>query len=165
MKQRNLVLVRDYQRFFGISAVTRTVHVSLSTLEQNPHFYLRCPTDATTYTPMFRRHPLQDTIGALEHNDTVYVLFDGPGRVFLHAGHTSNLSRIFGNVWLLNGFLIFRGLCRHRVSYLNALSLTCSQIVLEYLRENNSSEIRVPDMIYDAVNGQWGLIALSAVPK
>ena len=77
------------------------------TLEQNPHFYLRCPADESAYTPMFRRHPLQDPSGSLEHNDTVYVLFDGPCCVFLD---TENKSRIFGNVWLLNGSLIFRGM-------------------------------------------------------
>ena len=77
------------------------------TLEQNPHFYLRCPADESTYTATLRRHPLQDTSGALEHNDTLYVLFDRPGRVFLE---TERNPRIFGNIWLLNGFLIFRGL-------------------------------------------------------
>ncbi|KAI9440444.1 hypothetical protein H4582DRAFT_2097302, partial [Lactarius indigo] len=75
------------------------------TLEQNPHFYLRCPVDESAYTPTFRRRPLQDPSGALEHNDTVYVLFDRPGRVFLDNEHK---PRIFGNVWSLNGFLIFR---------------------------------------------------------
>jgi hypothetical protein len=77
------------------------------TLEQNPHFYLRCPADESAYTPMFRRHPLHDPNGSLEHNDTVYVLFDRPCRVFLD---TEYKSRIFGNIWLLNGTLIFRGL-------------------------------------------------------
>ncbi|KAF8264411.1 hypothetical protein EI94DRAFT_497408 [Lactarius quietus] len=75
------------------------------TLEQNPHFYLRCPADERTYTPKFRRCPLQDPSGALEHNGTVYVLFDQPGRVFLTTEHK---PRIFCNVWSLNGFLIFR---------------------------------------------------------
>ena len=75
------------------------------TLEQNPHFYLRFPADETSYTPTFRCHPLQDPSGALEHNDTVYVLLDGPGRVILHEPKL----RIFCNVWSLNGFLIFRG--------------------------------------------------------
>ncbi|KAH8978124.1 hypothetical protein EDB86DRAFT_981500 [Lactarius hatsudake] len=75
------------------------------TLEQNPHFYLRCPADESAYTPKFRRHPLQDTCGALEHNDTVYVLFDRPCRVFLDTEHK---PRIFGNVWSLNGHLVFR---------------------------------------------------------
>ncbi|KAH9062548.1 hypothetical protein EDB83DRAFT_2552038 [Lactarius deliciosus] len=75
------------------------------TLEQNPHFYLRCPANEGAYTPTFRRHPLQESSGALEHNDTVYILFDRPSRVFLDTEHK---SRIFGNVWLLNGSLIFR---------------------------------------------------------
>ena len=85
------------------------------TLEQNPHFYLRCPANESAYTPIFRRHPLQDT-SALEHNDAIYVLFDRPFRVFLHTEHT---SRIFGNIWMLNGCLIFRGLCH--VSLLRCL--------------------------------------------
>ncbi|KAH9062538.1 hypothetical protein EDB83DRAFT_2675313 [Lactarius deliciosus] len=75
------------------------------TLEQNPHFYLRCPTNVNAYTPKFRRCPLQDPSGVLEHNGTVYVLFDSPGRVFLTTDHK---PRIFGNVWSLNGSLIFR---------------------------------------------------------
>ena len=79
------------------------------TLEQNPHFYLRCPADESAYTATLRRHPLQDTSGALEHNDTLYVLFDRPGRVFLETEHWHK-PRIFGNIWLLNGLLIFRGL-------------------------------------------------------
>ena len=57
---------------------------------------------------MFQRHPLHDPSGALEHNDTVYILFDWPCRVFLDTEHK---SRVFGNIWLLNGSLIFRGLC------------------------------------------------------
>ncbi|KAN0133857.1 hypothetical protein V8E53_008352, partial [Lactarius tabidus] len=75
------------------------------TLEQNPHFYLDCPTDQSAYTPTFQCHPLQGPSVALEHNGTVFVLFDGPSRVFLDIG--PNL-RIFGNVWSLNGVLIFR---------------------------------------------------------
>ncbi len=78
------------------------------TLEQNPHFYLCFPADESAFTPKFRRYPLQDPSGALEHNDTVYALFDRPGRVFLTTEHK---PRIFCNVWSLNGSLIFRGLC------------------------------------------------------
>jgi hypothetical protein len=76
------------------------------TLEQNPHFYLHLPADESAYTPMFQCHPLQDTSVALEHNCTVYVLFDGPSRVFRD---TERDLRIFGNVWSLNGTRIFRG--------------------------------------------------------
>ncbi|KAI9432322.1 hypothetical protein H4582DRAFT_1104895 [Lactarius indigo] len=75
------------------------------TLEQNPHFYLRCPADESAYSPKLRRRPLKDPRGAFGHNDTVYVLFDRPGRVFLTTEHK---PRIFGNVWSLNGSLIFR---------------------------------------------------------
>ncbi|KAH8978122.1 hypothetical protein EDB86DRAFT_3249238, partial [Lactarius hatsudake] len=75
------------------------------TLEQNPHFYLHCPADESAYSPTFQRRPLQDPSGALDHNGIVYVLFDRPGRVFLTTEHK---LRIFGNVWSLNGSLIFR---------------------------------------------------------
>jgi hypothetical protein len=78
------------------------------TLEQNPYFYLGFPADESAYTPKLQLHPLQDMSGALEHNGTVYVLFDRPGRVFLEIEHK---LRIFGNVWSLNGVFIFRGLC------------------------------------------------------
>jgi hypothetical protein len=84
------------------------------TLEQNPNFYLRCPADESAYTPTFQRHPLRDPGGALEHSDTVYVLFDRPGRVFLDIEPTR--LRIFGNVWSLNGILVFRGLYQISVS-------------------------------------------------
>jgi hypothetical protein len=110
---------------------------------------------------MFRRHPLQDT-SVLEHNDTVYVLFDRPSRVFLH---TENRCRIFGNVWLLNGSLIFRGLCHVSLS---RSCLTYIQIVLEYLREKPLSEILVPDIFYGTVNIPWCALGctttLGAVP-
>jgi hypothetical protein len=76
------------------------------TLEQNPHFYLDCPADESAYTPLFQRHPIKDLSVALQHNGTIYVLFDGPSRVFLDIGR--NL-RTFCNVWSLNGVLIFRG--------------------------------------------------------
>ena len=121
------------------------------TLEQNPHFYLRCPTDERAYTARFRRRPLQDPSGALEHNGTVYVLFDRPGRVFLTTEHK---PRIFGNVWSLNGFLIFRGL--HYISQSHRLLfLTYFQIAPEYLRESNLSEVLMYGTIYGVVRSQW----------
>jgi hypothetical protein len=117
------------------------------TLEQNPHFYLRCPADEGAYTPTFQRHPLRDPSGALEHNDTICVLFDRPGRVFLDTGPS---LRIFGNVWSLNGLLIFRGLFSH--PRIVAYSLTYSQTVLESLRENNWSD--ASDTICGTANNQ-----------
>jgi hypothetical protein len=66
------------------------------TLEQNPHFYLRLPAAESAYTPTFQHYPLQDPSGALQHNDTVYVLFDRPSRVFLHAEHKSRMLVTYG---------------------------------------------------------------------
>ena len=86
------------------------------TLEQNPHFYLRFPEDESAFTPMFQFHPLRSE--AIEHNATVYVLFDGPGRVLLDA---EGKLRIFCNVWSLNGFMIFRG--SHHFTSSRVLSL------------------------------------------
>ena len=74
---------------------------------------MRWSTDESSFKPSFRRHPIQDICGTLEHNDTLFVLFNGPYRVFLHTEHK---SRIFYNVWLLNGFLIFRGWCHATLS-------------------------------------------------
>ena len=81
---------------------------------------------------MFQRNPLQDPSGTLEHNDTVYVLFDSPCRVFLNL---EDKTRIFGNVWSLNGLLVFRGL--FHVFPMPFFSLTYFQILLEYFREKD----------------------------
>ncbi|KAH9169796.1 hypothetical protein EDB89DRAFT_1391699 [Lactarius sanguifluus] len=75
------------------------------TLEQNPHFYSSLPVDESAFTPIFTRHPLGDLSLALKPHDTVYVLVDRPGHVFLE---TEGGSRRFGNVWMLNGTLIFK---------------------------------------------------------
>ncbi len=83
------------------------------TLEQNPHFYSNLPAEESAYTPMFKRHPLGDLILALKPHDTVYVLVDRPGRVFLE---TEGRKRSFGNVWMLNGTLIFKSLRHFSVS-------------------------------------------------
>ena|SRR6266702_3731100 len=83
------------------------------TLEQNPHFYSNLPAEESAYTPMFKRHPLGDLILALKPYDTVYVLVDRPGRVFLE---TEGRKRSFGNVWMLNGTLIFKSLRHFSVS-------------------------------------------------
>ncbi|KAI9432403.1 hypothetical protein H4582DRAFT_1112410 [Lactarius indigo] len=75
------------------------------TLEQNPHFYSGLPADESAYTPMFKRRPLGELSLALKPHDTVYVLVDRPGHVFLEA---EGKRRRFGNVWMLNGTLIFK---------------------------------------------------------
>ena len=77
------------------------------TLEQNPHFYSNLPADESAFTPMFTFHPLGD-LSVLKPHDTVYVLVDRPGCVFVES---RGEKRRFGNVWALNGTLIFKGLC------------------------------------------------------
>ncbi|KAH9169792.1 hypothetical protein EDB89DRAFT_1391178 [Lactarius sanguifluus] len=81
---------------------TRYTDRARITLEQNPHFYSNLPADESAYTPMFKRRPLRDLSLALKPHDTVYVLVDRPGRVFLE---TEGEKRRFGNVWMLNGTL------------------------------------------------------------
>ena len=153
--QRNSVPVRHFQRFFGTLAVTRTMPV----LPSNKTLTSICPTDERIFMPSFRRHPLQDISGVLEHTNTVYLLFDRPGRVFLH---TKLQSRIFGNIWLLNSSLIFRGL--YHVPCLVTFSLIYFQIALGYLRESDLSEPLVHDIIYDTLNSPWCTTAPSSVP-
>ena len=77
------------------------------TLEQNPHFYYSLPADEKAFTPVFTFHPLGD-LSVLKPHDTVYVLVDRPSCVFIES---KGEMRRFGNVWVLNGTLIFKGLC------------------------------------------------------
>jgi hypothetical protein len=89
------------------------------TLQQNPHFYSSLPADESEYTPMFKCYPLGDLGTALKPHDTVYVLVDRPSRVFIE---TEGERRGFGNVWMLNGALIFKGLRHFSAS---SISLMC----------------------------------------
>ncbi|KAH9054700.1 hypothetical protein EDB87DRAFT_1425447 [Lactarius vividus] len=73
------------------------------TLEQNPRFYMGLPIHEGAFGPEFSKDSMEDFV--LRSNDTVYVLVDRPGRVFLKTGHG---NRMFGNVWMLNGTLIFK---------------------------------------------------------
>ena len=78
------------------------------TLEKNFQFYLDLPANEGAFGPRFvkdstKRFPFLRQ----DDSDTVYVLVDRPGRIFLEAKHR---RRIFGNVWTLNGTLIFKGL-------------------------------------------------------
>ncbi|KAH9054692.1 hypothetical protein EDB87DRAFT_1688992 [Lactarius vividus] len=122
------VVVRRKHRFVNIDILDNLIHApemlsanpSLSeilwnfsrykdrariTLEQNPHFYSNLPADESVYTHTFKLHPLVDLSTALKPHDTIYVLIDRPGRVFLE---TEGGIRRFGNVWMLNGALIFK---------------------------------------------------------
>ena len=76
------------------------------TLKQNPHFYPRLPTLPEAYGDNFRMEP----IGIFQH-ERVSVLVDNPnraGQVFLE---TARETRAFGNVWVPNETIIFKGSC------------------------------------------------------
>ncbi|KAH9037016.1 hypothetical protein EDB84DRAFT_1481771 [Lactarius hengduanensis] len=75
------------------------------TLEQNPHFYSSLPTDESAYMPWFNFSPIKDFREQWRHLRTIYVLVDRPGRIFLQ---TKQINRSFGNVWMINDFLIFK---------------------------------------------------------
>jgi hypothetical protein len=78
------------------------------TLQQNPRFYVDLPTCADVCWSEFEAHPfeclrLQDLV-----DDTIYVLLDGPSRLFLEMEQG---PRIFGNVFRPKDALVFEGLC------------------------------------------------------
>ena len=76
------------------------------TLEKNPHFYVHLPENEGAFGPQFIKDSTMD-FSQLKRNDIVYVLVDRPGRVFLKA---ERRHRTFGNIWMLNGTLLFKGL-------------------------------------------------------
>ena len=74
------------------------------TLKQNPHFY-KCsdlPTSRKAYVGEFRADPIDH----FQHAK-ICVLTDKPGRVFLE---TDQKARAFGNFWVPNQAIIFKGL-------------------------------------------------------
>jgi hypothetical protein len=76
-------------------------------LEQNPHFYDMLPTSLEAYRGDFQREPIEN----FWRWKTATVLVDNPGhagRVFLETGWR---RRVFGNAWVLNGIIIFKGSC------------------------------------------------------
>ena len=106
------------------------------TLEKNPHFYSSLPADESEFTPSFTCHPLGD-LSKLKAHDTVYVLVDGPECVFVER---KGEKRRFGNVWALNGTLIFKGLCPLLSRPLHSDTF---QTAPESLRGNSPSEASV----------------------
>ena len=79
-------------------------------LRQNPHFYLDLPTFGRAYGTEFSKDSMRDSDFILKRNDTVYILVDKPdlGRVYLEV-EAKRQKRIFGNVWMPNGVMIFKG--------------------------------------------------------
>jgi hypothetical protein len=75
------------------------------TLSQNPHFYERLPTLPEAYGGEFGMDPIRSL------QQRISVLIDIPdqaGRVILE---TAGEIRVFGNLWVLNNVIIFKGLC------------------------------------------------------
>lgn len=72
------------------------------TLSQNPHFYLLLPTSSSAYGKNFRAQP----INSFQH-EMIDVLTRRPDWVYLE---TAQMTRAFGNVWIVNNVLIFQGL-------------------------------------------------------
>lgn len=76
------------------------------TLRENPQFYLDLPISGGAYGADFSQNSMKDIV--LNGQNTVYVLVENPGlgRIYLEV---EAKNRIFGNVWTLNGVLIFKG--------------------------------------------------------
>ena len=75
------------------------------TLHDNPHFYSDLPTSFDAYTAQFKALPIANF--APKPNATIYVLVDQPRRVFLETKHD---KRTFGNAFVLNDVMIFKGM-------------------------------------------------------
>ena len=75
-------------------------------MRENPHFYLDLPTNQDAYGADFSEKSAK--VFQFKPNNTVYVLVDKPdlGRVYLDA---EQRKRIFGNVWMPNNVMIFKG--------------------------------------------------------
>jgi hypothetical protein len=87
-------------------------------VEQNPHFYKVLPTSPKAYGGELRTDPIE----TFQH-EKISVLIDSPahsGRVFLE---TRGRVRVFGNVWVPNEVIIFKGSCIS-ISYFFSLSYT-----------------------------------------
>ncbi|KAH9979608.1 hypothetical protein BGW80DRAFT_1279290, partial [Lactifluus volemus] len=82
---------------------SRSKDKSRLTLKQNPHFYKDLPTSPEAYGSGFQTDPIHD----FQDVDSVCVLTDKPGRVYLE---TSRDVRAFGNTWVPNKAIIFKGL-------------------------------------------------------
>ena len=83
----------NFNRFKGEKRIT---------LKQNAHFYKGLPRTKGEYGDDFRSDPME----SFQDTHEISVLTDRPGRVYLESGQ---VPRAFGNVWLPNDALIFKG--------------------------------------------------------
>ena len=82
------------------------------TLKQNPHFYVALPTRKEAYGGEFQCNPVEQFIDASQ----IYVLIDRPGRIYIDG-----TPRAFGNFWVPNKAIIFKG---QYCNFFNFLPLT-----------------------------------------
>jgi hypothetical protein len=75
------------------------------TLQQNPHLYLKLPTSSDAYQGNFEVRPIE-TLEDVKPDEIIYVLVDGPSRVFLEA---KQRTRVFRNVFELRDFMVYKG--------------------------------------------------------
>jgi hypothetical protein len=75
------------------------------TLQQNPQFYLNLPTSSDAFRGNFEVRPIE-SFGHVKPDETIYVLVDGPNRVFLERKRG---TCVFGNVFELKDAMIFKG--------------------------------------------------------
>lgn len=94
------------------------------TLKQNPHFYKNLPASLEAYGCNFQTDPIENFLQARK----IHVLTDKPGRVYLE---TPRHSRAFGNVWVPNDTIIFKG---SYPAFLCFLLLMSSQTFTESLK-------------------------------
>lgn len=72
------------------------------TLQQNPYFYKGLPRSARAYSHDFKAEPIEN----FQDETDILVLIDKQSRVFLEAGE---IKRVFGNFWVPDEAIIFKG--------------------------------------------------------
>ena len=76
------------------------------TLKQNPHFYTGLPRSACDYSDEFTTDPIEKFWDATLDATDIWVLTHERSRVFLE---TDNKKRAFGNFWVPDEAIIFKG--------------------------------------------------------
>jgi hypothetical protein len=99
-------------------------------LRQNPHFY-KYDKPPTSYGSRFRAEPIDN----FENVEKVFILHDKSGHVYLET--PGNNKRTFGNTWLPDDAIIFKGF---PLVFLPFLPLTASQTSTESSRVKVSLE-------------------------
>lgn len=79
-------------------------------LQENAHFYRNFPISSDEYGDTFLQDPLW-TFSNVQHDETIYILVDGPSRVYLEVEQRTDVQ-VFGGVFIMpKDVMIFKGLC------------------------------------------------------